>query len=80
MRARALKELGAQDAACELLLGELRQQLHRNSLFELTAQYLTDWGADTQYRVAYNQIVDEANRSITFLGRLQNDEIIAYLN
>lgn len=75
LRAQSFRELGDQDAACELLLYELEQQMYRVVLYKQVSQCLTDWDVDDRYLEEYDRIVDLANSSQTILGRLQGDQV-----
>lgn len=73
--AQSLRQLGDQDAACELLLSELERQMYRVVLYEQISQCLLDWNVDIHYLEEYNRIVDLANASQTILGQLQGDQV-----
>lgn len=75
LRAQSLRQLGDQDAACELLLSELEQQMYRVVLYEQVSQCLLDWDAAPHYLGEYNRIVDLANNRQTRLGRLQGNQV-----
>ncbi len=81
LRADALKSLGRQDEACELLLHELKLQKYRILLFEQVSNRLTEWHVESRYLDEYDKIVDVANASQTVLGRLQGDQVdIKHIN
>lgn len=75
LRAQALKETGDQDGACELLLEQLELRLYQTELFRQTAELFLHWEADEGTINAYNQIVDLANDSRTFLGALMGNQV-----
>lgn len=75
LRAQSLQQLGDRDAACELLLSELEQQMYRVVLYKQVSQCLLDWDAAPHYLEEYNRIVDLANSSQTNLGRLQGNQV-----
>jgi len=75
LEAQALRALGDQNGACELLLDQMEQQIYHVILFEQTRQRLLEWGAAERYLEDYDRIVDRANASQSTLGALQGDQI-----
>lgn len=75
---RAIREIGGEDRACKMLLGELDRQIYQVSLFEQVAALFREWGVDKEWQDAYNQLADKANNAKSTLGTLKGDQV--YIN
>lgn len=75
LTANALDALHETDRAYELILDALDRRLSDTELFEWSAGFLTDHGADGAYREAYNDLVRRANSQVTRLGALTGAQV-----